>query len=120
MCPVSFNSDPNALYGLEALARIQNLKFRTSKKAFLEISEKGDPGFEYYVNHYQNSMVMYSKVDQLEVLKIFFDHSTKSIKMYNCDQFLGQAEVTGTGCSGVAEQVILMLIWQIITSSWKH
>lgn len=98
-------SNPNALSGLEALSKITNLKFREpnfEKEALMEIGEKGHEGYEYFVieNKSENSMVIYTKEDKIEALKVIPD-ANKNVNVYHHDQILGKAGIEATAaCSG--------------------
>jgi hypothetical protein len=75
----------------------------------MEIGEKGDPGYEYYVveDKSQNSMLIYSKLEHIETLKIVQDMSKKNVKVYAGNQYLGQAEIHSTTlCSGGAARQV--------------
>ena len=87
----------------------------------MEIGEKGDPGYEYYVveDKSQNSMLIYSKLEHIETLKIVQDVSKKDVKVYAWNQYLGQAEIHSTAlCSGGAARQVNNLHFIVNSLIW--
>ena len=75
----------------------------------MEIGEKGDPGYEYYVveDISQNSMLIYSKLEHIETLKIVQDVSKKYVTVYASTFYLGVAEIESTAfCKGGAARQV--------------
>ena len=90
---------PDPTNGLGALSRMKSLTLREptfEEQALMEIGEKGDSGYEYYAvfgEQNQNSILIYSRLDRIEALKLV--RTGKNIlKIYQCNgQYLGQARI---------------------------
>ena len=85
----------------------------------MEIGEKGDPGYEYYVAEdiSQNSILIYSKLEHIETLKMIQDGSKKALKVYHCNQYLGQTEIHSTVlCTGGAARQVNTVYPRIVSA----
>ena len=107
---------PDPTNGLGALSRMKSLTLREptfEEQALMEIGEKGDSGYEYYAvfgEQNQNSILIYSRLDRIEALKLV--RTGKNIlKIYQCNgQYIGQAKIESKKlCTGgQAEEVTIL------------